>query len=64
MNPLQRNVLAGLIAVVVLKVINFARSPETFDILQETVEAVIFVVVFIGLLTLFERWRGKDKEAG
>ena len=62
MNPILRNFLAGLLGVVLYKALNFALGPDEFDFAREAVEAVIFVVIFMALLTLFNWLRAQLKK--
>ncbi len=62
MNPLLRYFLAGLLGIVSYKALNFALGPDEFDFAKEAVGAVIFLVIFMALVTLFNWLRAQLKK--
>ena len=62
MNPILRNFLAGLLGVVLYKALNFILGPDEFVFAKEAVEAVIFLVIFMALVTLFNWLRAQLKK--
>ena len=59
MNPHLRYFLAGLLGVVSYKALNFALGPDEFDFAKEAVEVVIFLVIYMAVVTLFNWLRAQ-----
>lgn len=64
MTPLLRNFLGVLAGIVLYKAVNFALTPEEFDVASEALEAIILAIVVTAVLLLFNRWRrGRAEES-
>ena len=62
MNPLLRYFLAGLLGMVSYKALNFTLGPDEFVFAKEAVEVVIFLVIYMAVVTLFNWLRAQRKE--
>ncbi len=62
MNPHLRYFLAGFLGVVSYKALNFALGPDAFDFAKEAVEVVIFLVIYMAVVTLFNWLRAQLKK--
>lgn len=62
MNSLLRYFLAGLLGIVSYKALNFALGPDEFDFAKEAVEVVIFLVIYMAVVTLFNWLRAQLKK--
>ena len=62
MNPHLRNFFAGLLGVVLYKALNFALGPDAFDFAKEAVEVVIFLVIYMAVVTLLNWLRAQLKK--
>ncbi len=61
MNPMLRNFLAVLLGLVLWMTFDFALVPDEFDFAREAVRAIVFVIVCMVIMTVFNRLRARRK---